>query len=212
MSDSEASYEFGSGIGNDEVARLELQAAVFAQATRMIFAEAGIRPGMRVLDLGCGAGDAAFVAAELVGPGGSVVGVDHSAEALVRARLRAGRHGLANVQFIEGDFHDPAPGGPFDAIVERLALWLDPDPAHVLRQQAAVLRPGGLVVPVEADISPIYQEPEVTVLTQVLSWIGDAMAKAGLAFNGRRLWAITEQAGLRPLGKDRDPDALGTRR
>ena len=130
MSDSDTGYAYGSGIGDDEVARLEVGGRVFAPATRMIFAEAGIRPGMRVLGLGCGAGDAAFVAADLVGPGGSVVGIDHSPEALARARLRAGRRGLAQVQFIEGDFHDRAPGGPFDAIVERLALWLDPDPAR----------------------------------------------------------------------------------
>ena len=110
MSDSEASYEFGSGIGEDEVARLELQGGVFARATRMIFAEAGIRPGMRVLDLGCGAGDSAFVAADLVGPGGSVVGLDHSPEALARARLRAGQRGLAQVQFIEGDYPRPGAG------------------------------------------------------------------------------------------------------
>ena len=56
----------------------------------MIFAEAGIRPGMRVLDLGCGAGDVTFVAADLVGPDGSVVGVDRSPQALARAQLRAG--------------------------------------------------------------------------------------------------------------------------
>jgi len=62
------------------------------------------------------------VAADLVGPGGSVVGLDHSPEALARARYRAGQRGLAQVQFIEGDYYDPAPGGPFDAIVERLAL------------------------------------------------------------------------------------------
>ena len=54
MSDNDASYQFGSGIGDDEVARLEVQGAAYAQATRMIFAEASIRPGMRVLDLGCG--------------------------------------------------------------------------------------------------------------------------------------------------------------
>jgi SAM-dependent methyltransferase len=69
MSDSDASYGYGSGIGEDEVARLEAQSRVLARPTRMIFAEAGIRPGMRVLDLGCGAGDATFVAADLVGPG-----------------------------------------------------------------------------------------------------------------------------------------------
>jgi methylase of polypeptide subunit release factors len=51
-----------------------------------------------------------------------VVGVDRSPDALARAQLRAGQRGLAQVRFVEGDIHDPAPGGPFDAIVERLAL------------------------------------------------------------------------------------------
>ena len=88
----------------------------------MIFVEAGIRPGMRVLNLGCGAGDVTFVAADLVGPEGSVVGVDHSPDALARARLRAGQRGLTQVQFVESDIHDPVPGGQFDAIVERLVL------------------------------------------------------------------------------------------
>ena len=81
MGDSDSDYE---------MARLELQGRALAPATRMIFATAGIRPGMRVLDLGCGAGDVAFVAANLVGPDGEVVGVDRSPEALARA-LRCNR-------------------------------------------------------------------------------------------------------------------------
>ena len=72
MTDSGSGYELGSG--EDELARLELQGTALAPATRMIFAAAGLRPGMRVLDLGCGAGDVAFVAAGLVGPQGQVVG------------------------------------------------------------------------------------------------------------------------------------------
>jgi ubiquinone/menaquinone biosynthesis C-methylase UbiE len=190
MSDSDATdatYGFGRGIGEDEVARLEVQGASQAQATRMIFAEAGIRPGMRVLDLGCGAGDTAFVAADLVGPGGSVVGVDHSPDALARARYRARQRGLAQVQFIEGDIHDPAPGGPFDAIVERLVLWTVPDPAALLRRQATVLRPGGLVVPIEEDLSTIRSLPETAFGTQVKSWLVEAFAKAGMSMVGSRL-------------------------
>src|ERR1700758_2899876 len=128
MSESDSGYQFGSGIGEEEAARLEIQGAALAPATRMIFAEAGIRPGMRVLDLGCGAGDVTFVAADLVGPDGLVLGVDRSPEALARARLRAGQRGLTRVQFVEGDLDDPAPGGPFDAIVERLVLSTVPDP------------------------------------------------------------------------------------
>ena len=104
MGDSDSGYQLGTGIGEDEVARLEAQGAAIAPATRMIFAEAGIRPGMRVLDLGCGAGDVAFVAADLVGPEGCVVGVDRSADALARARRRAAQRGLTQVRFVEAVF------------------------------------------------------------------------------------------------------------
>jgi len=200
MGDSHSGYQFGSGIGEDEIARLEIQGRALAPATRMIFAEAGIQPGMRVLDLGCGAGDVAFVAAGLVGPSGSVVGVDRSPEALARARLRAGQRGLAQVRFVEGDLGDPAPGGPFDAIVERLVLWTVPDPAALLRRQTTVLRPGGLVVPVEEDLSTIRTLPQTPFGTQLKSWLVEAFAKAGMSMVGSRLWAILQEAGLRPLG------------
>jgi SAM-dependent methyltransferase len=182
MSDSGTGYRVGSGFGEDEMARLELQGKIDGPATRMIFAEAGIGPGMRVLDLGCAAGDATFVAAGLVGPGGSVVGVDHSPEALALARLRAAQRGLAQVQFIAGDIHDPAPGGPYDAIVEKQALWqlhgrvrelpqgLLPDPAVVPRRQATVLRPGGLIVAIEGDTSLPRTLPETAFVDQWASW------------------------------------------
>jgi SAM-dependent methyltransferase len=131
---------------------------------------------------------------------GSVVGVDRSPDALARARLRAGQRGLAQVQFVEGDVNGPAPGGPFDAIVERLVLWTVPDPAALLRRQATVLRPGGLVVPIEADLSTIRSLPETAFGTQGKSWVVEAFAKAGMSMLGPRLWAILQEAGLRPLG------------
>ena len=100
MGDS-ADREYQLGSDEDELARLDLQDRALAPATRALFAAAGIRPGMRVLDLGCGAGDVAFVAADLVGPDGSVVGVDRSPDALARARLQAGQRDLTQVQFTE---------------------------------------------------------------------------------------------------------------
>ena len=200
MGDSDSGYQFGTGIGAEELDRLEAQGAALVPATRMIFAEAGIRPGMRVLDIGCGAGDVTFVAADLVGPDGFVVGVDRSPDALARARLRAEQRGLTQVQFVEGDINDPAPGGPFDAMVERLVLVWAPDPVAVLRRQATVLRPGGLVVPIEIDLSTMRSLPEHPFVTQVKSWLVEAFAKAGISMLGPRLWTIVEEAGLRPLG------------
>ena len=199
MGDSDSGYEFGSG--EDELARLEVQGKALAPATRMIFAAAGIRAGMRVLDPGCGAGDVAFVAADLVGPEGCVIGVDRSPQALGRARLRAGQHGLTQVEFVEGDIHYPAPGGSFDAIVGRLVLMYVPDPAAVLRRQATLLRAGGLVMPIEFDIPAARALPATPLVNQALAWVAEAFAKGGIQpALGTRLWVILREAGLCPLG------------
>lgn len=177
MGENDSDYQPGSG--EDELTRLEIQGQALGQATRMIFAEAGIRPGMRVLDLACGAGDVTFAAADLVGPDGVVVGVDRSPRMLARARLRAGQCGLAQVRFVHGDVHDPCTGGPFDAIIERAALMYVPDPAAVLRQQATALRAGGLVVPIEFDFASSRWLPAVPLGSQVFAWLAEAFAKAG---------------------------------
>jgi cyclopropane fatty-acyl-phospholipid synthase-like methyltransferase len=184
-----------------ELARLELQGEALAPATRMIFAAAGIRAGMRVLDLGCGPGDAAFVAADLAGPDGFVVGLDSWPEALRQARVRAEQRGLKHVRFIEGDIHNAAPGGPFDAIVARTVLMYVPDPAAVLRQQATALRPGGLVAPIEIDVLTCRTLPASSLVSQTLAWIAEAFTRGGVEpAMGARLWDIAREAGLRPLG------------
>jgi SAM-dependent methyltransferase len=195
--ESDSGYRFAS---DEELTRLEVQGSVLGPATRMILTAAGIRPGMRVLDLGCGVGDVAFEAADLVGSDGYVVGVDYWPEAIARARLRAARADRGQVQFVEGDIHDPAPGGPFDAIVERLVLTHLADPVTVLRRQATVLRPGGLVVPIETDIHTTRSLPSTPLVSQALAWVTEAFAKAGIAAMGPRLWGVLRDAGLRPLG------------
>ena len=126
--------------------------------------------------------------------------VDRSPEAPARAQLRAQQRGLAQVEFVEGDVHDPAPGGPFDAIVGRLVLMWVPDPAEVLRRQATVLRAGGLVVPIEMDQAMMRSLPVTPLGSQVMAWMVEAFAKAGIPMIGPRLWAILREAGLRPLG------------
>jgi cyclopropane fatty-acyl-phospholipid synthase-like methyltransferase len=64
------------GRSEDEARRLEERAEFFARPTRLLFEDAGITTGMKVLDIGSGPGDVALLAAELVGPSGRVVGVD----------------------------------------------------------------------------------------------------------------------------------------
>ncbi|HXY84755.1 MAG TPA: methyltransferase domain-containing protein, partial [Gaiellaceae bacterium] len=80
---------YALGHSEHELRRLSVQAKLVDPITRRFLVEAGIGPGMRVLDIGSGVGDVAFLVAGLVGEEGEVVGTDRSAEALTVARERA---------------------------------------------------------------------------------------------------------------------------
>ncbi len=199
MGSAESGYQLGSHAA--ELERLDLQGRVLAPATRTILQTAGVRRDMRVLDLGSGAGDVAFVASGLAGPAGEVVGIDQSPDAVAKATARAGQRGLSNVRFVAGDIHDPAPDGPFDAIIGRLVLMYVPDPAAVLRTQAGVLRTGGVVAPIEFDLHSARSLPATPLVSQALSWLREAFTRAGVdPALGPGLWAVLQAAGLQPSG------------
>jgi len=199
MDSAESGYQLGSDAA--ELQRLDLQGRVLAPATRTILQAAGVRRDMRVLDLGSGAGDVAFAAAGLAGPAGEVVGIDQSPDAVAMATARAAGRGLSNVRFVAGDIRDRAPDGPFDAIIGRLVLMYAPDPAAVLRTQAGVLRPGGVVAPIEFDLHSARSLPPTPLVGQALSWLREAFTRAGVdPALGPRLWAVLQAAGLQPLG------------
>ena len=79
---------------------------MYAPFTRRLLARAGIEPGMRVLDVGCGPGDVTLLLSELVGADGSVVGVERDEQALTKARQRAAESDIENVEFVLGDFRE----------------------------------------------------------------------------------------------------------
>jgi SAM-dependent methyltransferase len=192
-------YQLGSDAA--ELERLDLQGRVLAPATRTILQMAGVRRDMRVLDLGSGAGDVAFVAAELAGPAGAVVGIDQSPDSVAKATARAAERGLSNVRFVVGDINDRAPDGPFDAIIGRLVLMYVPDPAAVLRTQAGMLRSGGVVAPIEFDLHSARSLPSTPLVDQALSWLREAFTRAGIdPALGPGLWAVLQAAGLQPSG------------
>ena len=199
MGSEETGYQLGSGAA--ELERLDLQGRVLAPATRAILQTAGVRRDMRVLDLGSGAGDVAFIAAGLAGPAGEVVGIDQSPDAVAKATARARQRGLSNVRFVAGDIHDRAPDGPFDAIIGRLVLMYVPDPAAVLRTQAGVLRSGGVIAPIEFDLHSARSLPSTPLAGQALSWLREAFTRAGIdPALGPGLWAVLQAAGLQPSG------------
>ncbi len=182
-----------------EYQRLVDQAEMLAPATERMLRAAGVSPGMRILDVGSGVGDVAFLAARLVGPTGSVVGVDKDATVLDVACQRAHDLRLANVSFIQGDLLTVEPGGPFDAAIGRFVLMYTKEPRESLRAIARHVRSGGLLAFHEtafrsvkiADMQPVFAASVQLVL--------DVLARAGVHDNlGMSLFHEMREIGLQP--------------
>jgi len=105
---------------------------------------AGIEAGHRVLDLGSGAGIDAFIARDLVGESGSVIGVDFTPAMVELARKNNQKLGFTNVEFYLGDIESlPLEDNVVDVIVSNCVLNLVPDKAKAFSEMARVLAPGG---------------------------------------------------------------------
>jgi SAM-dependent methyltransferase len=100
--------------------------------------------GQRVLDLGSGSGTDSFAAAHLVGPTGSVTGVDMTPEQLAKAEQLRAASGVSTVRFVEGYIErPPVPAGGFDAVVSNGVINLSADKPAVFQAVARALAPGG---------------------------------------------------------------------
>ncbi|MFG1929729.1 class I SAM-dependent methyltransferase [Mycobacterium sp. NPDC048908] len=195
---TDSAYVFGSE--DVEIARLQTQAALLAEPTAFLLQRGGIRPGMRVLDLGSGPGDVAFQVAQMVGPDGRVVGVERDAAQLTAANQRRDQLGWDNVEFREGDVRSFVDEEPFDAVVCRLLLMHLPDAVDVLAHQRRNLRSDGVVVAIDYDGGGMRTLPEVELYSRMVQWLraGFAHARADLD-TGMRLPVLFDQAGYRDV-------------
>jgi demethylmenaquinone methyltransferase/2-methoxy-6-polyprenyl-1,4-benzoquinol methylase/phosphoethanolamine N-methyltransferase len=116
---------------------------------------AGVAPGMRVLDVGCGPGILTRAAQLRAGPGGAAYGIDASPEMVALAEREAARRGVA-AQFQLGVAEAlPFPDGMFDVVMSRLVIHHLPGDlkARAFAEMRRVLRPGGVCLAVEFDPS-----------------------------------------------------------
>ena len=109
---------------------------------RRLLTAAVLKPGERVLDVGCGNGAVSLEAARAVGPGGRVTGLDLSAPMLEVARRRAEEQGI-DVDFVQGDAQTAAFDQPFDVVVSRFGVMFFDDPEAAFANLAKATRPGG---------------------------------------------------------------------
>ena len=201
------------GHSEEEVQRLIFIAEYYRPFTERVFREAGIRPGMRVLDVGCGAGDVSILAAELVGETGSVVGLDQASIAVSIAARRAGELGIFNVEFVCTTLNALEVKQPFDAVVGRNVLIHQNDPTAMLRQVAAKVRDGGLIVFQEHDFTLRVASswPSAPLLENCFRWITEAHDRSGLPLDlGMKLHTAFRAAGL-PAPEMRLERLIGSR-
>lgn len=112
--------------------------ALFTQWGPVVAAEAGVREGDRVLDVACGTGALSLAAAGIVGPSGSVVGLDANPEMLAVARRKP-----VQIEWLEGMAEAlPLPDSSFDAVVSQFGLMFFEDKPQALREMVRVLNPG----------------------------------------------------------------------
>jgi 2-polyprenyl-3-methyl-5-hydroxy-6-metoxy-1,4-benzoquinol methylase len=188
---------YALGHSEQELQRLSRQGQAFGPFTRQLFEEAGISRGMRVLDVGCGSGDVAFLAADLVGLSGEVLGVDRERRAVDWANARAHSQGTRNVNFVEGDPAEMEFDQKFDAIVGRLVMMYYPDPVDTIRKLMRHVRPEGLIVFQEMDMANARSLPVAALFERSMTWIKQTLSATGARTRlGLELYPVFLAAGL----------------
>lgn len=189
--------DYVMGSTDPELRRLQMMSTLYRDITRRWLEHSGIGPGMSVVDVGCGPGDVTLLAAELVGPTGSVVGVDGAPEALALARSRAGRAGLRTVRYEEADVDSWLPGGAVDAVVGRLVLMHLQDPAKTLARLAEAVRSGGMIAFQDVVLTTRRSEPDLPLVDAFNGRVPETLRRSGSPVDmGLRLAAVFHAAGL----------------
>jgi SAM-dependent methyltransferase len=180
--------------------RLRLLHGLYGPGTRRVLLDAGLRRGMRVADLGCGVGMVTALLAELVGPEGHVVGIDASAAQLAQAR-EGSNAGGSNTSFVEASATDTGlPPGSFDLVYCRFLLIHLSEPERALREMRALLKPSGILVCEDGDLTTSGSEPPSALGVFADLW-GRLGPTRGVDYTlGRHLFHMVLNAGFR------DPD------
>ena len=178
--------------GDAAANRLRILHNVYGPGARQLLVRAGIRRGMRVVDLGCGVGMTSQLLAELVGPHGEVVGVDYSGEQLEQARKLLPK-GVTNVRFVQASATDTGLAREsFDLAYCRFLLIHLTDPQAALREMQDLLKPHGILACEDGDLTSAGSEPP-SKLQEFSSLFGGLGPKWGVDYTlGRRLFHMLQ--------------------
>lgn len=191
------SYRFGQFEKNDEeLARLKLQATVALDAEKEVWKRAGLRPGMRVLDMACGPGFTACELARAVGPQGTVTGVDINEELIATAHQAKAAEGVENVSFRTGNVYELSlPENTFDFVYARFVFQHLENPQLALSNVRKILKPGGVLCILDVDDNWTSFAPESDAFVTFIRRTGAGQRrKGGNRLIGSQLCGLLKQA------------------
>jgi ubiquinone/menaquinone biosynthesis C-methylase UbiE len=167
--------EYSLATGEAAVRRLTALHRVYSPAGRRVLLRAGLQPGMHVADLGCGVGATTRMLAEMVGLSGHVTGIDLSSSQLKQGCLQCQEAGITHVSFVEASATDTGlPRNSLDLVYCRFLLLHLVDPAVCLREMLALLKPGGVLVVEDGDLTMAGSVPASS-----LRWFANLFGRLG---------------------------------
>ena len=189
--------EYSLATGPTAVRRLQVLHNIYSPAGRRVLLQAGLRKGMRVADFGCGVGLVTRMIAQIVESSGSVTGIDASAAQLEQGRAFCQKEGLTNTHFVEASAYNTGlERGSFDLVYCRFLLLHLTDPAACLHEMRELLRPGGVLVVEDGDLTSATSVPP-TALDAFADLFGRLGPTRGLDYTlGRNLYQLIAGAGF----------------
>jgi SAM-dependent methyltransferase len=182
--------EYVLATGSAAANRLRILHSIYGPGARQLLIKAGIKPGMRVVDLGCGVGMVTQLLADLVGPTGKVFGVDFSGAQIEQARALLSKE-LKNVTFVQASATNTGlPRESFDLVYCRFLLIHLTEPELALREMYQLLKPNGLIACEDGDLTSAGSEP-ASRLQDFSTLFGRLGPKWGVDYTlGRRLFQM----------------------
>lgn len=177
--------------------RLALMGGFLNPQSKDFLNRVGIKPGMKVLEVGCGTGEMTSWLAQQVGKNGLVVALDSSEEQLQHAKQRLVEEQLNQVEFVCHDVHSFDRGERYDLIYSRFVLIHMLKPQDTLKVFQGLLNRGGLVICEELVIDDVFTYPETDLWHRVVQAYKTLSEKNGVDPNyGKRLYSDMMDAGF----------------
>ncbi|MCK4870553.1 MAG: class I SAM-dependent methyltransferase [Gammaproteobacteria bacterium] len=179
--------------GREAKARLDLLHQLCGDSTLSFYRKAGLKAGMRALDVGCGIGNTSIDIARVVGSEGQVAAIDISEKQIEEARLNAEAHQISNISFLVRDAGDIADLGKFDFVCSRFLLIHLKEPMSALKAMYDALLKGGVLACEEPHWSDFFSTPPSEAIRSLIQWQLSYCEQVGINFElGKELCGMLE--------------------